>query len=297
MSGFPGNLSKEQEDALAEFRLMLQEHVEKQDDSVLKEEYLSFCDDVILLKFLRARKFVIADSFKMITECIWWRCKFAGGVKHIRDEDVMSRLQVGIGYYRHTDKKGNPIYWVRVRLHDKTMRDLEGMKKYMVHQMELGRMIMHPPIEQTTVVFDMRNIGLKNIDLAVGKFLAEMLQNNYPEFLANSVTYGAPIFFWAFWHMLKPFLDPKTAAKLHIASRASDLEPLIDIENIPVSMGGRDTYEYHYLPTILCCTDNEREQRELALHPGSQPPDTSSSKAASSAVESNGADASEPTST
>lgn len=274
---------------------MLEAEVEKHDDSVLTEEW-ALCTDMILLKFLRARKFVLADSFKMILDCMRWRGTFAGGVKYLRDEDVMDRLQAGIGYYRHVDKKGNPVYWVRVRLHDKNSRDLEEMKKYIVHQMELGRMIMHPPIEQSTIMFDLTKIGLKNLDLSVGKFLIDMLQNNYPESMANAVVYGAPMFFWAFWQVLKPFLDPKTADKIRFASKVSEIEPLLDIENIPVSMGGRDTYEYHYLPTILCCTDEERERRRLGLRPGEPLPNAatpSSEEAPSSAdADTNGVDAS-----
>eukprot|EP01116_Phalansterium_solitarium_P004801 TRINITY_DN15952_c0_g1_i1.p1 TRINITY_DN15952_c0_g1~~TRINITY_DN15952_c0_g1_i1.p1 ORF type:complete len:314 (+),score=87.71 TRINITY_DN15952_c0_g1_i1:440-1381(+) len=260
MSGFPGDLSKEQEAKLAEFRAKLQTEVDK-GEPALREEW-GFCDDMILLKFLRARKFVIQDSFKMLVDTMRWRQSFHGGVRSIRDHHVLRQLQRGVGYYRHEDKKGNPIYWVRVRVHDKNDRDLDEMKTYIVHQMELGRTLMKPPVEQSTIVFDLSNVGVRNLDLVIARFIADMLQNNYPECLATGIIFGAPFVFWGFWQVLKPFLDPKTATKIVFVKTLPDMEVYIDRTNVPKSMGGDDIYEFQYAPTALHDRDAQSASAE-----------------------------------
>jgi len=42
----------------------------------------------------------------------------------------------------------------------------------------------------------------------------DILQNHYPERLANALLYDPPYIFRAFWTAIKPFIDPKTKKKV-----------------------------------------------------------------------------------
>jgi len=58
------------------------------------------------------------------------------------------------------------------------------------------------------------------MDFEVVQLLISILQYNYPETLATALVVDAPFLFSACWAIIRPWLDPVTAAKALFISRA-----------------------------------------------------------------------------
>jgi len=129
---------------------------------------------------------------------------------------------------------------VQVRLHDASSRNLEEAHKFLIYAMEYGKKLLVPPQEKVTLIFDMTDFGLRNMDYAITKLLLECFQKYYPESLAHALILNSPWIFWGCWKMIKPWIDPVTAAKVIFVDTKQLLE-YIPIENLLVEYGGPDT--------------------------------------------------------
>ncbi|KAI7949646.1 hypothetical protein MJO28_008467 [Puccinia striiformis f. sp. tritici] len=104
-------LTQSQIDILKEFRAELER------EGHLKPSETLGTDDETLIRFLRARKFNIQASKRMITQCLQWRHQFEGiGIDGLYQEldpfDFPNRDQVFKYwpiYFHRTDKQGRPV--------------------------------------------------------------------------------------------------------------------------------------------------------------------------------------------
>lgn len=71
MSGHIGDLNESQEQALNGLKAKLNDL-----DEDLSEYANNFCDDTVLLRFLRARKFNVDNAFDMLSEALRFRTSF-----------------------------------------------------------------------------------------------------------------------------------------------------------------------------------------------------------------------------
>lgn len=133
--------------------------------------------DVLILRFLRARKWDIDAALVMMIFAMDWRCHtfkletdimWNGDTKMVENEtssdahdktiakDFMKQLRIGKGYVHGTDKLGRPISCVRVRLHKPFAEKVEALERFIVYIIETARFTLRPPVE-TAVSF--RDIG------------------------------------------------------------------------------------------------------------------------------------------
>ncbi|CAE6075889.1 unnamed protein product [Arabidopsis arenosa] len=79
--------------------------------------------DVILLKFLRARDFKVADSLRMLEKCLEWREEFKA--EKLTEEDLgFKDLEGKVAYMRGYDKEGHPVCYNAYDLKDMPKREL-----------------------------------------------------------------------------------------------------------------------------------------------------------------------------
>lgn len=125
--------------------------------------------DVLLLRFLRARKWDIPKAFNMMMNATVWRVK----EQHVDDDvlingelyavkqsenssnaqekkagtDFLAQMRMGKSYVHGMDKLGRPICVVRVRLHKPGAQTEETLERYIVHVIESVRLTLTPPVE------------------------------------------------------------------------------------------------------------------------------------------------------
>ncbi|EDN08740.1 conserved hypothetical protein [Histoplasma mississippiense (nom. inval.)] len=188
--------------------------------------------DAFLLRFLRARKWDVQKALVMLISTLRWRSQewkvddeivFKGEaafhensksddpIKKKEGEDMLHMIGIGEAYCRGKDKLGRPICYTNV------------------------------------IVFDMTDFGLANMDYIPVKFIIKCFEANYPESLGAILVHKAPWIFSSFWAIIKGWLDPVVASKVHFTSNYQELEKFIAKEAIPRGLGGSDDYEYKYI--------------------------------------------------
>ncbi|KPM40502.1 hypothetical protein AK830_g6044 [Neonectria ditissima] len=229
--------------------------------------------DASVLRFLRARNWDVSKAMNMMASAIDWR-QHRGvgdivrdgegvGMKKIRtaDEDAfMTQYRSGKSYVRGVDKDGRPVYIIRVRLHDPHLQTAEAMETYVLHNIETIRMMARFPNDKVCLVFDLSGFGLRNMDFHVVKFLLHVMEARYPETLGVVLVHDAPFVFWGIWRVIKCWLDPVIASKIHFTSGKAALARFISKDNLQTRYGGSDKWEYNYINPVP--GENERLDME-----------------------------------
>mmetsp|Transcript_66689 Transcript_66689/g.77405 ORF Transcript_66689/g.77405 Transcript_66689/m.77405 type:complete len:343 (-) Transcript_66689:184-1212(-) len=248
-SGYIGDLSTSQEQALEKFR------AEVRAMDIPDDKY----DDVYLLRFLRARKFDLAKTKEMWVNFIKWRKE--NGVDQIKDfvfteiEEVKKSWPHG---YFMTDKEGRPIYIERTGILNLTqlfkVTTEERMIKYWIQGYERVTTEILPAcskikgshVGQTLAIIDLKGFSMGMMSKKVYNFIqlaSNIGQNYYPEIMGRMLVINAPMLFSGIWSMIKGWIDEKTRAKIEIigSKYEAKLLELVPAENLPDFLGGKAT--------------------------------------------------------
>ena len=205
--------------------------------------------DMILLRWLRARKWDIKSALQQFLDTIKWRHEW--GVKELLAKGEIDLCEdeiiTGKSYFMGHDRAGRPINYVSVRDHIKGQFPLESTEKLTVLTMETGRKLLESPNESVTVVFDMTGFGLRNMDYQHLKFLINLLQNFYPESFALGLIINSPWIFNGCWYIIKPWLDPVVESKIHFINNLDGLTQFIDPSVLPKRLNGTQP-DFTYIP-------------------------------------------------
>lgn len=173
--------------------------------------------DVTIRRFLRARKCDVQATKRGIERHCQWRVEEK--VDEIKEHDISGELQSGKIQVHGKDKSDRPVVYIFAVRHNKDHRDLEEMKKFIIFTLEKALALTKPDEEKMDIVFDLNGFNKKCMDYDVVKLLINILGFNYPETLQVAYVVNAPFIFWACWVIIKPWLDPITAAKVKIVKK------------------------------------------------------------------------------
>ncbi|KAH6668580.1 phosphatidylinositol transfer protein CSR1 [Plectosphaerella plurivora] len=222
--------------------------------------------DAVMLRFLRARKWDVDRALVMLVSTMKWR------ITEMRvDEDVMvngeeyaaaaaekdpfmkdfiTHFRMGKTYLHGVDRGGHPLCITRVRLHKPNELSNDALNRYTIFILEQGRMTISPPVDTATVIFDLTGFSLANMDYTPVKFVIKALEANYPECLESVLVHKAPWIFQGIWKVIKGWLDPVVASKVHFTNNVKDLEVFIEPSRIPKEMEGQEDWEYKYIEPV-----------------------------------------------
>lgn len=236
--------------------------------------------DILMLRFIAARKFELHPAIHMLVKCLDWRinshpvndwvlggdAEVYWGKKHPEMVDAFKMNQV---YLRGRDKEDRPIVVIEVEKHLRKNCPDHDFERLICLVIEWVRLELKPyqrGVTKASILFDMTGFGMKNADLAAVHFLAVMFEANYPESLGMIWIHNAPWIFNAVWKIIKGWLDPVVASKIRFTKGSKDLLKFIDPQFIPAKLGGKDTYKPEYIvPTPENCgkTPKDEKFREL----------------------------------
>lgn len=160
--------------------------------------------DVVLLKFLRARDFKVKEAFAMLKSVVAWRKEF--GIDSLLEEDFGSELEKVV-FMDGFDKEGHPVCYnafgefQNKELYQNTFADEEKRTKFLRWRIQfleksIRKLDFSPDGINTLVqVNDLKNSpGLFKRELRQATNQAlQLLQDNYPEFVAKQVKIHQPI--------------------------------------------------------------------------------------------------------
>ncbi|CAA0809872.1 Patellin-5 [Striga hermonthica] len=195
----------------------------------------------------------------MLKSVVAWRKEFEIE-KLLDDEENMVEGLEKVVYMHGVDKEGHPVCYNSLgefqnkELYDSTFADAEKRAKFLkwyIQFLEKNiRKLDFGPDGICTIVqiIDLKNSpGLfkKELRQATDQAL-QMLQDNYPEFVAKQVFVNVPWWYLAYNRMISPFLTQRTKSKFVFAGSTKTLETLfkyIAPEQLPVQYGGLSKHE------------------------------------------------------
>ncbi|KAJ4844354.1 hypothetical protein Tsubulata_025256 [Turnera subulata] len=209
--------------------------------------------DVILLKFLRARDFKVRDAFSMLKNTIRWRKEF--GIDGLVDQDLGCHDLEKVVFMHGFDKDGHPVCYnvygefQSKELYRNTFSDEEKRERFLRWRIQfleksIRKLDFSPGGICTIVqVNDLRNSpGPAKRELRQAtKQALQLLQDNYPEFVAKQIFINVPWWYLTVNKMISPFLTQRTRSKFVFAGPSKSAETLIryiGAEQIPVKYGG-----------------------------------------------------------
>ncbi|KAJ5606458.1 CRAL-TRIO domain-containing protein [Penicillium lagena] len=252
--------SKEFQQALAE---MSPEEIRTAFWNMVKHDH----PDALLLRFLRARKWDVQKALIMLISTMRWRLQevhvdddvmihgeamalqqsqSSDPVEKKKGEEFLHQMRLGKSFLHGVDRMGRPICVVRVRLHRAAEQSVETLERFTVYTIETARLLLAPPVETATIIFDMTNFTLANMDYTPVKFMIKCFEANYPESLGSVLIHKAPWIFSSIWNIIKGWLDPVVASKIHFTKNREDLEEFIAPERLPKELEGDEDWEYEY---------------------------------------------------
>ncbi|KAF3768076.1 CRAL/TRIO domain-containing protein, partial [Cryphonectria parasitica EP155] len=280
--GHIGHLTPEEEASFAEFKTLLTSK------GLYKPGPPPSHDDTVLLRFLRARRWVVADAHKQFKDTEDWRAAIQLDVLY-DTIDVDAYEQSRRLYPQWTgrrDRRGIPIYLFEIRhLDPKTVSAYEKsvastysraahdgktpaklIRLFALYE-NLTRFAQplctqltdrehaRTPITLSTNIVDVSGVSLRGYWNLKGHMQAasELATAHYPETLDRIFIIGAPIFFTTVWGWIKRWFDPVTVSKIFVLSHSEVLPTLtsfIDIENIPKQYGGKLDFNWCEMPNL-----------------------------------------------
>ncbi|KAJ5799317.1 uncharacterized protein N7518_001385 [Penicillium psychrosexuale] len=247
--------------------------------------------DSLLLRFLRARKWDVGKAFSMMASNILWRKEMevdeeilprgeeyaleqsrsakATSKEKKEGADFINQLKMGKSFLHGFDRDGRPVIYARVKIHKPDAQSEEALERYIVHVIEATRLILAPPVETGTIVFDLTGFGLSNMEYPPVKFILRCFEANYPESLGQLLIHNAP---WIFsgksndsikkssfliaknthnitlgiWKLIHGWMDPVVASKVHFTRSIADLDKFIPRSKIPKEFSGDEKWTYKY---------------------------------------------------
>ncbi|KAH6894567.1 CRAL-TRIO domain-containing protein [Thelonectria olida] len=275
--GHLGHLSAHEEDAFERFKDLLEER------GVWKRGPPASHDDALLLRYLRARRWIPEDAFQQFKETEDWRV--ANDIEVLYKTIELDAYEQSRRLYPQwtgrRDRRGIPLYVFQVRtLDSKTVSEYEkvgasttfskakadgktpaGLLRLFALYENLTRFNMpfctnlkdrefpDVPITMSTNIVDISGVGLRQFwNLKAHMQAASQLATaHYPETLDRIFIIGAPSFFSTVWGWIKRWFDPITVSKIFILDTHEvkpTLESFIDVRNIPKKYGGELDYEF-----------------------------------------------------
>ncbi|PRP86312.1 hypothetical protein PROFUN_05453 [Planoprotostelium fungivorum] len=242
--GFPLTLTPDQRTKLEDFqkRLIQWTHKKEMTAEDSDSNHSGSQAERLHLKFLRARNFNVCKSLELYTEFLSWKDAFQDiGVDNIDPESIQNEIHSHKCIQFGEDLDGRPVIWMRLARHKKKESQPEELERFCAWFFSTAKHIVHDPIETATVVIDLSGISSDNLDMAGARTLADMLGKRYPECLGYGLLLDAPWIFSTFWKLFRPFLDARTANKMHFVRR-KELTNFIHTKSILTEYGGDAQY-------------------------------------------------------
>ena len=199
-------------------------------------------NDLYVRQFIRNTE-SLAETADRLHESLKWRKEC--GIRDVLEETFPRWVwERGAVFYHNVDKDGKKLLFVKVKEHKKDANLLPEVKRFFAYHLETQ--YNEDPHSQITLVFDMSDAGLSNLDMDLIKFVITSFKIYYPSLLNVMLIYEMPWLFNAAWKIIKTWLSADAVRKIKFITR-SDAQEFINKDQLLEHMGGTDKFKFKYI--------------------------------------------------
>ncbi|RYP63961.1 hypothetical protein DL771_008996 [Monosporascus sp. 5C6A] len=261
--GHLGHLTEKEEEALREFKGLLEAK------GLYKRGPPATHDDPTLLRYLRARKWVVQDAYKQFSDTENFRAANQIGllydtmdidcyeesrklIRHLNSQAVAAYEKSSETSFSKAKPDGRtPAKLLRLfALYENLTRFAQPLCTECT-----DREYPQTPITLSTNIVDISHVSLRMFWNLKGhmQVASELATSHYPETLDRIFIIGAPHYFGTVWGWIKRWFDPVTVSKIFILG-PNDVIPVLtqfmDITSIPKVYGGELEWTFFEDPAL-----------------------------------------------
>ncbi|KAF2362908.1 CRAL-TRIO lipid binding domain [Trinorchestia longiramus] len=201
-------------------------------------------DDDYVRRFLMHHDNDQALALEMVIDTFKWRKEM--GVNDLTPEKLNKKLfDIGHLFPHNRDKDGFRILIFLVSKHTKGVYDMEDLKRLFIYWME--RLEREEYGKWISVFFDMRDTGMKNMDMEFIQYMINLFKSYYPWILNYIIVLEMPWLLNAMWSIIKSWLPPKSIVKIKFVKKSS-LSEYVSKDQSLVGWGGTDDFQFSFEP-------------------------------------------------
>lgn len=231
--------------SLESVRASLNESVKTEEHALfpLSSAELEWLNDACLSRYFKAAKNDINNCVSRLIQTLKWRRDYRPD--EITESDIAEEATTGKEFLKGFDKEGRPIlYLVPARENSK---DYDRMLKFVVFNLEKAIKLMPDGVESMVIIVDYKNVSVLNAPpISISKKFLQMVGDHYPERLGISFIMNPTWYLWVFFKLLRPFLDPVTAAKINLIDPEAEKKKSVDAAAAAEGMGTVSSI-FHYI--------------------------------------------------
>jgi len=253
--GLPDHLTEEQMEALHKVKSLITREILEEVKFAVESEENALC------RFLRARKFNVDDTVKMILNCRSRRLE-----DHV-SECIRDGAEKCLGCPVEVYKTFYPEYYIGFDKHRRVLMIQQAGRlnttaldcltshdrilRYHWYNLEArnalfaqAKDIFGSPNIAIFCIMDLAGTTIQTINNEVFQFLkvtSKLGQDCYPELMGKMYIINAPTFFVGVWKAIKNMLDPRTVSKIEIVGSVPTAKLLqaVDADVLPEEYGGK----------------------------------------------------------
>ncbi|KAF9930764.1 hypothetical protein FBU30_011300 [Linnemannia zychae] len=222
----PPPLSDTQTETLESLRTFIHGTVVK------TETHRRWADDRCLLRYLRSKKWNLQETKQAVQDTMLWRDQYRPNVP---DKDALwVETAAGKLYVSGFDMESRPLLYMKPRLENTAASP--SQIRHVVYHLEIAIALMPEGVEKLCIIIDFAGSSMtKNPGVAMAREIINVLGNHYPERLEKGYIIHAPWFFFPFFKLISPFIDPVTKAKINFVDMKKQKPRSKSIVSAPTS--------------------------------------------------------------
>ncbi|KAJ1829728.1 hypothetical protein LPJ56_000040 [Coemansia sp. RSA 2599] len=205
-----------------------------------------------ILLYVRANKNDQEKATKRLRATLEWHCQYRPHA--ITPEMMRTEGATGKQYVNGHDRGGRPIIYMFP--HNQNTKDAKEHLRWVVYTMEQAIRAMPLGVTKLTIVIDVSRYSMsQSVPLSTAREFLHILEAHYPERLHKALVLSPPTMFVMFYHIVAPFIDPVTKAKIAFVDLAGNKTksadgPWVDIfdhiapEQLQSNVGGDWHFKY-----------------------------------------------------
>lgn len=202
-------------------------------------ENLTFCLPYVE-KFLIQKLGDGEAAYEMLVGALKWRKTF--GVHDLKYQELdQSMLDIGLAYNHGEDKEQNTIVILNCHLHKKDPKKLPDLQKLFVFALESHARKF--PYKKVTLIFNMSQCGLSNMDMEFVKVIINCFKFYFPNMLGYMLVFEMSWLLQAAWKIIKSWLSEAAVRKIKFVTK-SDITDYISPSQLLTMFGGVDDWTF-----------------------------------------------------